>query len=168
MYQTEWEAEQHRRDESNRRRIFSLATAVREMRKTVRAAKRHARTNAADKIRLEFRTAMQSMIVDALQLHAAGKMDDRYLMSVARSTKESMETSISCSYNKRRPCNALKGFGNFDLLDAACKPVNDSARKIIEAGERGLFDRLLGKNNPYAVPGQKTRRTPKQGVSNAA
>jgi hypothetical protein len=113
----------------------------------------------------------------ATRLHESGRMDDRYLLSISEGAKSHFETSKLCSYNVRRPGHALPGFGQFDLLDSESNPVSEGARQILEAGSRGDFDRLMGKDNPRAedaapetavrarkqsTKAQRTRKTRKQ------
>ena len=130
--------------------VYTLKDAVRAMRKTIVAAKRHAKTIAAARIRVEFMDAMQAVMGRAILLHHSGRMDDEYLRSLADSAQLSFKTSQSCSYNVRRPGHALPGFTQFDLKDSENNPVNEGARGILEAGRRGYFDRLMGKDNPCA------------------
>ena len=127
------------------------------MRKTVKAAKRHAKTNAAVQVRAEFMTAMLAVMGRSLRLHAAGKMDDEYLLGIVESSQRSFEIAQRCSYNVRMPGKALTDWGGEELRDYRNRevygqPVNDSARRIIEAGDRGYFDKLIGEDNPYFEP----------------
>jgi hypothetical protein len=133
------------------RAVADLKVAIRTTRQVIRRAKRHAKTTAAKRVRSKFVAGVQNVMTRALHLHEAGKMDDEYLLGIVESMESSFDVSRLCSYNVRRAGHALPGFENFRLENSEFQPVNDSAREILEAGKRGLFDRIMGSDNPRLV-----------------
>ena len=132
----------------NKMENLSVESAIETIRRTIKDAKRRAKTKASKQARAEFQTAMQELIVKALRLHESGRIDD--LSFVEKEARKAFEITQFHCYSKRSPTDALDGFGGSKLQELYA--TDAGARQIVEAARNGVFERVLGKDSPYDRP----------------